>query len=77
MIPIAVRRLHDTGRSGWWLVATYALTTAYVVSIMGAVVAAMGDPDKMMETVIRLYNPFGWGGGWAKGGGGGGWVLGL
>ena len=59
MIPVAVRRLHDTGRSGWWLVATYALTTAYVVSIMGAVAAAMGgNPDKMMEKMVSAFaNP--------------------
>ena len=37
MIPITFRRLHDTGRSGWWwgagIIATYGFGTIFVIDL--------------------------------------------
>jgi uncharacterized membrane protein YhaH (DUF805 family) len=33
-LAVAVRRLHDTGRSGWWLLAPYAATAATGVAFI-------------------------------------------
>lgn len=45
MIPITFRRLHDTGRSGWWwgagIIATYVLGIIFVVDLgVGAMTGA-------------------------------------
>ena len=40
-LAVSVRRLHDTNRSGWWILAPLA---GYVVMLVGAVLAA-GSPD--------------------------------
>lgn len=39
---VAVRRLHDRNKSGWWLVIMYA--PVFVLSALGAVVSA-SDPE--------------------------------
>lgn len=46
MIPLTFRRLHDTGRSGWWWVAGAVIQVAvlgYVALVMGEGLAAKGD----------------------------------
>lgn len=40
-IAVAVRRLHDTERSGWWILAPLS---GYVIMLIGTVMAA-GSPD--------------------------------
>lgn len=40
-LAVSVRRLHDTNRSGWWILAPIA---GYVIMLVGAMMAA-GSPD--------------------------------
>jgi uncharacterized membrane protein YhaH (DUF805 family) len=40
-LAVSVRRLHDTNRSGWWLLAPLS---GYVIMVIGTVMAA-GSPD--------------------------------
>jgi uncharacterized membrane protein YhaH (DUF805 family) len=40
-LAVSVRRLHDTNRSGWWILAPLA---GYVIMAIGGVMAA-GNPD--------------------------------
>lgn len=40
-LAVSVRRLHDTNRSGWWLLAPLS---GYVIMLIGTVMAA-GSPD--------------------------------
>jgi uncharacterized membrane protein YhaH (DUF805 family) len=40
-LAVTVRRLHDTNRSGWWILAPIA---GYVLMVIGGVMAA-GSPD--------------------------------
>jgi uncharacterized membrane protein YhaH (DUF805 family) len=40
-IAVSVRRLHDTNRSGWWILAPLS---GYVIMLIGTVMAA-GSPD--------------------------------
>ena len=37
------RRLHDTGKSGWWLVAFLVLEVVYIVSVLSTVGAGLLD----------------------------------
>lgn len=41
-ISVAIRRLHDTNRSGWWYVAPFILTL-FVAAIMIPVLIRMGE----------------------------------
>jgi uncharacterized membrane protein YhaH (DUF805 family) len=40
-LAVSVRRLHDTNRSGWWILAPLS---GYVIMVIGGVMAA-GNPD--------------------------------
>jgi uncharacterized membrane protein YhaH (DUF805 family) len=40
-LAVSVRRLHDTNRSGWWILAPIS---GYVIMLIGTVMAA-GNPD--------------------------------
>lgn len=45
-MAVFVRRLHDTGRSAWWLLILYAAPLiAFVFGVMGASVALVGAVD--------------------------------
>ena len=53
MIPITFRRLHDTGRSGWWwgagIIATYVLGIIFVIDLgIGAMTGAFADLSPAM-----------------------------
>ncbi len=50
-IAVAVRRLHDTNRSGWWLLAPIA---PYVVGVLGMIMAAALPDLAMVAMVIWL-----------------------
>lgn len=43
-LAVQVRRLHDTNRSGWWLLGFYLLYAVYMVMSMGTVFSAGMDP---------------------------------
>ncbi len=45
-ISLSVRRLHDIGRSGWWLLILVVPFIVYLVSLVATIVAAggVGDP---------------------------------
>lgn len=59
MIPISMRRLHDTGRSGWWLLAMIVVSGAYTSIMFSAMVSALeGNPDRMLEKMLEtIANP--------------------
>lgn len=59
MIPISMRRLHDTGRSGWWLLAMIVVSGAYSFIILNAMVSAIdGNTDRMLEKMLEtIANP--------------------
>jgi uncharacterized membrane protein YhaH (DUF805 family) len=42
-LSVAVRRLHDTGRTGWWLMLP---TGAAILTVIGAYAAAIVNPDE-------------------------------
>lgn len=42
MIPITFRRLHDTGRSGWWYGVSMICGTIYTIVACSLVIAALG-----------------------------------
>lgn len=42
MIPIAFRRLHDTGRSGWWYGISIIGCVVFVIVAISLVIAALG-----------------------------------
>lgn len=46
-----VRRLHDTGKSGWWVIiswAAMAVYNTYTVTQSDAIIAAASDPKRML-----------------------------
>ena len=57
MIPIAFRRLHDTGRSGWWYGAFFILniliTSYFIFEVVSLVTASMG-----MGISADMYSTF-------------------
>ena len=50
-IAVAVRRLHDTERSGWWILAPLA---GYVLMIIGGVMAASSPDAPGIGGVVAL-----------------------
>lgn len=42
-LAIATRRLHDTGRSGWWLVGYYAITWTIGIWLLVSMFMAIGS----------------------------------
>lgn len=66
MIPIAFRRLHDTGRSGWWYGAAMIASTVYTAIISASMFStfmAMADgndiaPDELFKGMAEAFaNP--------------------
>ena len=60
MIPLSIRRLHDTGRSGWWygvgLIGGVVYGVAIVISFASSVVAGEDfDPDSAVEMLAPLF----------------------
>jgi uncharacterized membrane protein YhaH (DUF805 family) len=52
VLAVQVRRLHDTGRSGWWLGGYYLLYAAYMATVLGVVglgMAAGAPPPQGSE----------------------------
>jgi len=47
-LAVAVRRLHDTNRSGWWLLAPIGCECIVLVATMLAAGAAVTDPQRAM-----------------------------
>lgn len=69
MIPLMFRRLHDTGRSGWWWGAGCILGVIVVISVIFSLMpylkdiaydeAAMEDPEFVLELMKVIFtNPF-------------------
>ncbi|MFT4038553.1 MAG: DUF805 domain-containing protein [Thermomicrobiales bacterium] len=46
-LAVAVRRLHDTDRSGWWLLLGIIPFLAWIVLIIGALVASSTNSDNI------------------------------
>ena len=58
MIPLTVRRLHDSGHSGWWLAASIILSIIYSCLIGTALFAfATGESTSMSELMSAFSNP--------------------
>lgn len=58
MIPLTVRRLHDSGHSGWWLVTSIILSIIYSCLIGTALFAfATGESTSMSELMSAFSNP--------------------
>lgn len=58
MLSITVRRLHDTGRSGWWVVASWVLSllvVIYLAVLMSDGTLESGNPDVIVDAIM---NPF-------------------
>ena len=57
MIPLTFRRLHDTGRSGWWwgagCIIAFIATMIFIFSLAGAIViGANGNVDEMLAAMF-------------------------
>ncbi|HEX8239638.1 MAG TPA: DUF805 domain-containing protein [Allosphingosinicella sp.] len=50
-LAVAVRRLHDTNRSGWWILAPLA---GYAVMALGGVLAAASPDNPMLGGILAL-----------------------
>lgn len=58
MIPLTVRRLHDSGHSGWWLVAYIIVSIIYTCLIGTALFSfATGEASSFQEMVSAFSNP--------------------
>ena len=58
MIPLTVRRLHDSGHSGWWLVASIILSIIYTCLLGTALFSfATGESTSMSELMSAFSNP--------------------
>lgn len=64
MIPIAFRRLHDTGRSGWWygvfLILNILITGYFIFEVVSLVATSMGmgisaDMYSMLVPLVMKY----------------------
>lgn len=53
-IAVQNRRLHDTNRSGWWLLAYYVLYIAYMVLSFSAVAAVGLDPTAPADSSLGM-----------------------
>ncbi len=42
-LAVAVRRLHDTGRSGWWILLVFAIIIGWIVLLVWLVTDSKGD----------------------------------
>lgn len=52
-VPLTFRRLHDTGRSGWWCGIGVALSVSYVVSLLfWMVMAFLGMADMVVNNTV-------------------------
>ena len=49
-IPLKIRRLHDTGRSGWWYAAGFIMTTIFIILMIT-------DLVRMFSGIANSYNP--------------------
>lgn len=59
MIPITFRRLHDTGRSGWWwgagIIATYGFGTIFVIDLgISSLINFSSGSDISVSRQIRI-----------------------
>lgn len=55
VIPLTVRRLHDTGRSGWWLlglVAHYVMLFMLLVDYILAIITLVNDENGIVDFLI-------------------------
>ena len=58
MIPLTIRRVHDTGRSGWWVIASMAfglILSAYYLYKLGAAYSA--ESISLSELVKIITDP--------------------
>lgn len=53
-LSVTVRRLHDTGRSGWWVLASYAVQ---IVSTVYTIIT-LGDLDPVKDTREMMQEVF-------------------
>jgi uncharacterized membrane protein YhaH (DUF805 family) len=62
-IAVQTRRLHDTGRSGWWLGAYYLLYLAYLALVLSAMPSTFepGQPQGGSPTLAIAVLPVGLG----------------
>lgn len=58
MIPITFRRLHDTGRSGWWwgagIIATYGFGTIFVIDL--GISSLINFPPRLKTATVSHRN---------------------
>lgn len=65
MIPLCFRRLHDTGRSGWWYGAGIIISVALGIAICATIFTGLAGntsihdslQDVVMETLTLLLTP--------------------
>lgn len=54
-ITVTVRRLHDSGRSGWWLLSLVLSMVALIVSmVMGVIESEYGEPSDALYVFIGV-----------------------
>lgn len=60
MIPLAFRRLHDSGHSGWWLGA-YMIVSAIYACLLGSAIFSVvtGDASDTTELLQSVISAFG------------------
>lgn len=59
-LAIAFRRFHDTGRSGWWVIAFYVVSIIGLTLICGPmfinIVKYAGDPEALQELMTTYVS---------------------
>lgn len=56
-VAVPTKRLHDLGRSGWWLLAFYGLMIAAMIGFAAAVGYYMAGPGAADPTAIAAMTP--------------------
>lgn len=57
-ISVGVRRLHDIGRSGWWMWAMYLLPVLTIIPIIGLINKSINIPTGLITTLILAFISF-------------------
>ncbi len=67
-IAVAVRRLHDLNKSGWWLLAPYGIMLIGLIGIAATVeegraavwvwVIALGGPAALIMSIWMIFHPW-------------------
>jgi len=57
-IAVGVRRLHDLGKSGWWLLLVLAILIGWIILLIWFVKTGTSDPNQYGQRIDKADNKF-------------------